>query len=62
MGYLFYSPKDKKVFVSTNARFLEDYVNNFRPKSKVALDEMLDSRSNTSSKVSKDEVVVLHTP
>ena len=28
-GYLFYNHKDNKVFVSTNAKFLEDdYVNN----------------------------------
>ena len=31
-GGLFYSPQDKKVFVSTNASFLEnDYVTNFKP-------------------------------
>ena len=37
-GYLFYSYKDNKVFVSTNAKFLEnDYMNNFTPRSKVVL-------------------------
>ena len=41
-GGLFYSPKDKKVFVSTNATFLEnDYMTNFKPRSKVILEEML---------------------
>ena len=37
-GYLFYSHKDNKVFVSKNAKFLEnDYMNNFTPRSKVVL-------------------------
>ena len=37
-GALFYSSLEKKVIVSTNAKFLEeDYVNNFKPKSKVIL-------------------------
>ena len=41
-GGLFYSPKDKKVFVSANATFLEnDYMTNFKPRSKVILEEML---------------------
>ena len=38
---LFYSSSEKKVIVSTNAKFLEeDYVNNFKPKSKVILKEL----------------------
>ena len=40
-GGLFYSLKDKKVFVSTNATFLEtEFVNNHKPRSKVLLEEM----------------------
>ena len=40
-GYLFYSHNHSKVFVSTNAKFLEDnYVNNFNPRSKVVLAEL----------------------
>ena len=40
-GYLFCNHKDNNVFVSTNAKFLEDdYVNNFNPRSKVALAEL----------------------
>ena len=40
-GGLFYSSSEKKVIVSTNAKFLEeDYVNNFKPKSKVILEEL----------------------
>ena len=40
-GELFYSSSEKKVIVSTNAKFFEeDYVNNFKPKSKVILEEL----------------------
>ena len=40
-GGLFYSPQDNKVFVSTNATFLEnDYMENFKPRSKVVLEEL----------------------
>ena len=40
-GGLFYSPSDKKVFVSTNATFLkDDYMKNFKPCSKVVLEEL----------------------
>ena len=40
-GGLFYSPLDKKLFVSTNATFLEDdYMTNFKPRSKVVLEEL----------------------
>ena len=47
-GGLFYSSSEKKVIVSTNAKFLEeDYVNNFKPKSKVILVE-LDSAQESS--------------
>ena len=37
----FYSSSEKKVIVSTNAKFFEeDYVNNFKPNSKVILEEL----------------------
>ena len=40
-GGLFYSPQDKKVFVSTDATFLEnDYMANFKPQSRVVLEEL----------------------
>ncbi|KAK1554765.1 hypothetical protein Q3G72_016968 [Acer saccharum] len=40
-GYYFYSPSDLKVFVSTNAKFLEkDYMNDFVPRSRIVLNEM----------------------
>ena len=41
-GGLFYSPSEKKVFVSTNATFLEyDYMNNYKPRSKIVIEELL---------------------
>ena len=40
-GGLFYSPSYKKLFISTNATFLEDdYMTNFKPRSKVVLEEL----------------------
>ena len=40
-GGLVYSSSEKKVIVSTNAKFLEeDYVNNFKPKSNVIIEEL----------------------
>ena len=40
-GGIFYSSSEKKVIVSTNAKFFEeDYVSNFKPKSKVILEEL----------------------
>ena len=40
-GGLFYSSSEKKVIVSTNTKFFkEDYANNFKPKSKVILEEL----------------------
>ena len=40
-GGLFYSPSDKKEFVSTNVTFLEDdYMKNFKPHIKVVLEEL----------------------
>ena len=43
----FYSSLEKKVIVSTNAKFLEaDYVNNFKPKSKVILEELYSAQES----------------
>ena len=40
-GEIFYSPKDKKVFVRTHATFLkEHYMKNYKPKSIVILKEL----------------------
>ena len=40
-GYLFYNPREQRVVVGTNARFLEeDYMIDNKPRSKVVLDEL----------------------
>lgn len=62
-GWLFYSPRDNKEFVSTNAKFLEDnYVNNFKSNSMVLLEEMLDYSIGKSLYTTRDEVVVSDKP
>ena len=46
-GYLFYSPKDRDVIVSTNARFLEeDYIMNHKPMSSIVLEELVGGTDN----------------
>ena len=38
---IFYNPKENKVIVSTHITFLEeDYINNFKPRSIVVLEEL----------------------
>ena len=62
-GYLFYNHKDNKVFISTNAKFLEvDYVNNFNPRSKVVLAELDKPVIEQPMDETRDDVVVLETP
>ena len=52
-GGLFYSPSDKKVIVSTHATFLEeDYISNFKPKSKIILEELDSTQEQTEPPVS----------
>ncbi|KAL2518226.1 Uncharacterized protein Adt_14473 [Abeliophyllum distichum] len=48
-GYYFYTPLDRKVFVSTNTTFLEDkYINERQSKSRAVLEEMSGSNPNSS--------------
>ena len=62
-GYLFYNHKDNKVFVSTNAKFLEDnYVNNFNTRSKVVLVEIDEPIIEQPMDETRDDVDVLDTP
>ena len=62
-GYLFYIHKDNKVFVSTNAKFLEnDYMNNFTPRSKVVSAEMNELVIEQPMHETRDNVDVLDTP
>ena len=59
VGGLFYSRNDNKVFVSTNANFLEnDYMNNFTLRSRVVLAEM----NEPVIEQPMDDVAVLNTP
>ena len=61
-GYLVYSHKDNKVFVSTNAKFLEnDHMNNFTPRSRVVLAEMNEPIIEQSMDETVDDVVVSYT-
>ena len=57
-GGLFYSPSDKKVFVSKNATFLkDDYMKNFKPRSKVVLEELRsDQIENHHQPLTNDKV------
>ena len=62
-GYLFYNHKDNKVFVCSNAKFLEDdYVNNFNPRSKVVLAEIDEPVIEQPMDETRNDVVVLDTP
>ena len=62
-GYLFYNHKDNKVFVSSNAKFLEDdYVNNFNPRSKVFLAKLDEHVIEQPMDEIGDNVDVLDTP
>ena len=46
-GYIFFSPRDWDVIVSTNARFLEeDYIMNHKPMSSVILEELVGGIDN----------------
>ena len=62
-GYLFYNHRDNKVFVSTNAKFLEDdYVNNFNTRSKVVLAEIDEPVIEQPMDETRDDVAMLDTP
>ena len=63
VGGLFYSHKDNKVFVSTNAKFLEnDYMNNYTPRSRVVLAEMNEPVNKQPMDETRDDVAVLDAP
>ena len=62
-GYLFYNHRDNKVFVSTNAKFLEDdYVNIFNTRSKVVLAEIDEPVIEQPMDETRDDVAMLDTP
>ena len=63
VGGLFYSHKDNKVFVSTNAKFLEnDYMNDYTPRSRVVLAEMIEPVNVQPIDETRDDANVLDTP
>ena len=63
VGGLFYSHKDNKVFVSTNAKFLEnDYMNNYTPRSRVVLAEINEPVNKQPMDETRDNVAILDTP
>ena len=40
-GYVFYSLSDNKIFISTNARFLEDdFIKNAKSRSRMIIEEL----------------------
>ena len=56
-GGIFYNSRDKKVSVSTHATFLEhEYINDFKPRSKVLLGDSMErkSRNDATRVVDKD--------
>ena len=58
-GGYFYSLKDNKVFVSTNARFLEDYhIRNHKSNNKFVLEELDTNEIGDSTKDQNDEIIV----
>ena len=58
-GGYFYISKDHKVFVSTNARFLEDdYIRNHKSNNKVVLEELDTDEIGDSTKDQNDEIIV----
>ena len=59
-GYLFHDPKEQRVLVSTNIRFLEhDYMLDNKSRSKVILDE-LRAKTNEGNEVSIPVTQIVH--
>ena len=58
MGGFFYSSDDNKVFVSINATFLEeDYMREFKPRSKMLLEELLTGSTSAPSSIKVDKYI-----
>ena len=63
VGGLFCSHKDDKVFVTANAKFLEnDYMNDYTPRSRVVLTKMNEPINKQPMNETRDDVAVLDTP
>ncbi|TYK16397.1 retrovirus-related pol polyprotein from transposon tnt 1-94 [Cucumis melo var. makuwa] len=51
-GGYFYEPKNNKVFVSTNATFLEeDHIREYKPRSKIVLNELSNETTEPSTRI-----------
>ena len=49
-GGIFYNPRDKKVFMSIHAKFLEHkYINDFKPRSKVLLEDIFERKTQNDT-------------
>ena len=60
VGCLFYSHNDNKVLVNTSAKFLDsNYMNNFTPRSKVVLAEMVEPVIEKSKDETRNDVVCI---
>ncbi|WP_375651326.1 hypothetical protein, partial [Bartonella sp. OT172YNZD] len=54
-AYYFYSPQERKVFVSANATFLEEeYIRDHKSRSEIVLKELLDT---SNSRVESEDVI-----
>ena len=61
-GGFFYNPQENKVFVSTNATFLEeDYMSNHKPRSKIVLKELEPGTTSAQSTRVVDDVIIPQT-
>ena len=57
-GGFFYIPNDNKVFVLTNATFLEeDYMRELKPRSKILLEESLSGSTSVPSSMKVDKYI-----
>ena len=60
-GGMFYNPKEKKVIVSTNAKFLEtDFLTNHIPRSKLVLQELSKEKTNQSTENNENQIQTPH--
>ena len=60
-GGMFYNPKEKKVIVSTNAKFLEtDFLTNHIPRSKLVLQELSKEKKNQSTENNENQIQTPH--
>ena len=56
-----YNPKDKKVMVTTNAKFLEtDFLTNHIPRSKLVLQELSKEITNKSTENNENQIQTPH--